>query len=83
MESSKSLELPRLIWFMLNHFLNGAVMGSICALTLIWFNVGQIGSMLSSVDSALLTSLFIAEGSLLFGTFAASVAVMNIRDDDN
>jgi hypothetical protein len=73
--------LPRLIRFMIRHFVNGLVLGAACALLALRLDVGGIGAVLARQDSALLTGLFIAYGAGLFGVFQMSVAVMNLQDD--
>jgi hypothetical protein len=72
---------PKLIRFMIGHFVNGLVLGSACALLAIRFDLGGLGTLLANHDSALLTGLFIAYGAGLFGVFQMSVAVMTLDDD--
>jgi hypothetical protein len=76
-------ELPRLIRFMIHHFVIGVVLGWTSGLMVIWYDVGGIGSLLASHDSAALTALFFAKGGLYFGTFAMSVAVMNMGKEES
>lgn len=76
------LALPKLIRFMALHFADGVALGWACGLLLIWFDVCRIGSLLAKYDSILLTSLFFAQTGLLFGTFAMSVGVMNLRENE-
>jgi hypothetical protein len=76
------LALPRLIRFMLRHFANGVILGWTCGLAVIWLDIGGIGSLLASFDSAGLTALFFFKGGLLFGAVAMSVAVMNLGSDE-
>ncbi|MFN4099187.1 MAG: hypothetical protein ACK4GT_05375 [Pararhodobacter sp.] len=73
--------LPELIRFMIGHFVNGVVLGWAFGLTLIWMDIGGIGTLLGQSNSALLTAFFFVQGGLLFGSLATSVAVMNLRDD--
>lgn len=73
--------LPRLIRFMLSHFADGVALGWSCGLMVLWFDIGTVGSLLAAFDSAVPTVFFFAQAGLLFGTLAASVAVMNLHDD--
>jgi hypothetical protein len=72
------LALPKLIRFMLRHFANGVVLGWFVGLVLIQLDVGRLGTLLASYDSAALTALFFFKGGLYFGALAMAVAVMNI-----
>ncbi|MDO9637021.1 MAG: hypothetical protein Q7J44_00600 [Pseudotabrizicola sp.] len=73
--------LPVLVRFMLSQFANGVAMGWSFGLMVIWLDLGGFGTLLARVDSAALTALFFANGGLLFGTTAASVAIMSLGDD--
>lgn len=75
--------LPRLIRFMLSRFADGVALGWSCGLMVLWFDIGNVGSLLAGMDSAVLTALFFATVGLMFGTLAMSVAVMNLREDTN
>ncbi len=74
--------LPRLIRFMALHFADGVALGWSCALAMIWFNILNLGALLESHGSTLLTALFFLQSGLMFGTLAMGVAVMNAHDDD-
>jgi hypothetical protein len=72
--------MPSLIRFLINHFGNGVVLGLVCAETLLFSDVLQIGSLVeASRHSGVLTLLFFGQAALLFGTANMSVAVMNLR----
>ncbi|WFE76577.1 hypothetical protein [Roseinatronobacter sp. S2] len=67
---------------MTKHFMIGVALGWSCSLLLIRSDAVQIGPLLASYDSPALMALFFAKGGLYFGTFAMSVAIMNMDDDD-
>ncbi|WP_139257629.1 hypothetical protein [Natronohydrobacter thiooxidans] len=75
-------ELPRLIRFMIRHFAIGMGLGWACALMVIWYDVGGIGSLLARQEGVGLMALFFIKGGLYFGTMATGVAVMNLRRDE-
>lgn len=83
MLASHWFALPRLIRFMLLHFANGVALGWTCGLLVLWFDLGNVGSLLARTDSAALTALFFGQWGLLFGTLAMSVAVMNLHKNDD
>ncbi|HLQ19835.1 MAG TPA: hypothetical protein VK146_12735 [Tabrizicola sp.] len=74
--------MPRLIRFMLEEFANGAVLGLVVALFMLWIDLGRIASLLAtSGHETALTLLFFSQAGLLFGTLGMGVAVMNLADD--
>lgn len=74
-------QLPRLIRFMIDSFMDGAVMGCIFGLVLIRLDTAGLGRLLEGYESAGPTALFLAQGALTFGTLAMAVAVMTLGDD--
>lgn len=76
-------QLPRLIRFMIDNFLDGAVMGCIFGLVLIRLDTGGLGTLLEGYKTAGPTALFLGQGALTFGTLGMAVAVMNLGADDD
>jgi len=74
-------QLPRLIRFMIDSFMDGAVMGCIFGLVLIRLDTAGLGRLLEGYESAGPTALFLAQGALTFGTLGMAVAVMTLGDD--
>lgn len=74
-------QLPRLIRFMIDSFMDGAVMGCIFGLVLIRLDTAGLGRLLEGYESAGPTALFLAQGALTFGTLGMAVAIMTLDDD--
>jgi hypothetical protein len=74
-------QLPRLIRFMIDSFMDGAVMGCIFGLILIRLDTAGLGSLLEGFKTAGPTALFLAQGALTFGTLGMAVAIMTLGDD--
>lgn len=74
------LALPRLIRFLLTHFADGAAIGGLLALMLLWSDLAGIGSLLAGANSGLLTLLLFGQFFVFFGTVTASIAVLCLRE---
>lgn len=74
-------QLPRLIRFMIDSFMDGAVMGCIFGLVLIRLDTAGLGRLLEGYESAGPTALFLAQGALTFGTLGMAVAIMTLGDE--
>lgn len=77
------MTLPRVVRFLIMHFVQGAALGCALGLILIRTDTAQIGTLLAGFDTAWPTLMFFMQGAVLFGTLASIVAVANLDDDSN
>lgn len=74
------IALPKLIRFLLTHFADGAALGGLIFLALLWLDIAGIGSLLDGEDSSLLTVLLLGQFCIFFGTVTASIAVLCLKE---
>jgi hypothetical protein len=75
------MSLPRVVRFLITHFVHGAVLGCVLGLILIRTDTGGIGTLLESFETGWPTLLFFVQGAVQFGTLSSIVAVANLDDD--
>lgn len=75
-------QLPRLLRFMIDTFMDGAVMGCVFGLVMIRLDTAGLGTLLEGHGTAGPTALFLGQGALMFGTLGMAVAVITLGAED-
>lgn len=81
MFAQKWQAMPRLIRFMIQHFVDGAVMGCLFGLLLIRLDVAGLGRLLETSQTVGPTALFLGQAALSFGTLSIAVGIVSLGDD--
>ncbi|MGX0878227.1 hypothetical protein ACSSV4_002924 [Roseovarius sp. MBR-154] len=71
-------EMPRIVRFMIDQFMNGAVMGCAFGLVLVQTDTAGLARLLEGLPGAGPTALFLAQGALIFGALGMAVGVMSL-----